>query len=130
MGAQLGPCGSNAENRSDIHHHPSPTRLALSVGGRALGHEWAPGQSTGPKDKLVWITWSSRVHFRSTDKTNISKFGVGLTTTSNMTSTTSSGAAAAEARHGLRHEATNTVTAEVEAAAGVAARLLLAESST
>ena len=46
-----------------------------------------------------------------------------------MTSTTSSGAAAAEARHGLRHEATDTVTAEVEAAAGAAARLQLAESS-
>ena len=64
-----------------------------------------------------------RVKFRSTDKTNISKFGVGLTTMSSMASMTASRAAAAEARHGLRHEATDTAIAELKGAAAAATRL-------
>ena len=51
------------------------------------------------------------------------KFGVGLTTMSSMASTTASRAAAAEAKHGLRHEVTDTVIAELKAAAAATARL-------
>ena len=42
---------------------------------------------------------------------------------SSMASTTASRAAAAEARHGLRHEAADTAIAELKAAAAAVARL-------
>ena len=50
-------------------------------------------------------------------------FGVGLTTMSSMASTTVSRAAAAEARHGLRHEAADTAIAELKEEAAAAARV-------
>ena len=45
---------------------------------------------------------------------NISMFGVGLTKMGSMASTTASRAAAAEARHGLRHEAADVTIAELD----------------
>ena len=79
---------------------------------------WYQKSSPGPRAR--------RVKIRSTDKNIYFHVGVGLTTMSSlMASTTASRAAAADARHGLRHEAADTARTELkkEGATAAAARL-------
>ena len=76
-----------------------------------------PGERKhGPKKKACLDHVPGESNFEAQTKN-----GVGLT--SSMASTIASRAAAAEARHGLRHEAGDTAIAELKKEAAAAARL-------